>query len=425
MSNQRRTDSSDRRQNLEDLMMSSSPHYRRKTRVKTWLKVSLKIIILLGLITGVVYGCLWLWNEYIEKNDDFILKEIEFHTNGHMTEMEVKHVLGLKGKENVLFLDTELLTEILKARPDIVKASVRRKVPATLVIDIEERVPIAWIECPQCGIHAHNEESGLMVDASGYLFRYDPLLHGRYKSSPVLQVMAPSDGSYEEGEWLEGRTTRRGLAFIQSLTQYYAEGLPPANFIDFPNEWSILCQFSNGMEITFGPYDYDRQLQDLITIMRYAESKGRALHAANLIPSVNIPIVYLTDANSPDSAETIVEAEIILEADPPPVPAPAPPPPADPAPTPRRNTGQAANTRNNAANTAATQPRTNTRNTSGASQRSVVRETNTRPATRQNLKKTTEPTPSQPRNNRPTPKPAPKPTPKPERKPVEVPSFNW
>lgn len=421
MSNKnRRAYSSDRRQSLEDLMEDSSPHYRRQARFRVWTNVILKILILLTVIAGLIYGFGLLWDKFVEKNQDFKLEEISFETNGNMTEQDVRAFLNLTGEENVLFLDTQNLTERLKARPDIVRASVHRELPATLVIEIEERQPIAWLESPQCGIYAHDEEKGLFSDSSGYIFRYDRNIHSRYKNCPVLHVAAPADGYYVEGEWLEGAATRRGLAFLKTLPLFSAEGLPPAENIDFPNDWSIVCKFSNGMDITFGLYDHERQLHDLVLIMQYAGNTNRRIKSANLIPSRNAPVVFVPAGAEDNNSQGAVESEVVVEVeivedDEPGPPAPVPAPRANqavpvPAPAPAR-----------AANNSNTRP-----------PRTVVREkpAQTRPArntvTQNKPKPKPKPAPRHQRAEQSQPQPKPQPAPQPPaRKPVEVPSFNW
>lgn len=300
--------SSDRHQEMDDLIKGLPTRSGAPRQVRRWGQFLLKIMIILAILTGTVYGVNLLWQKFVVSNQQFQLKSVQFATNGHMTEEEVRKILELTGQENVLFLNIEKLEEKLKKRSDIVNAFINRELPATLVIELEERVPVAWLECPQDNLFAGNKQTGLFVDASGHVFSYDPELHKRYESSPVIRVAPPGEGHYASGCTFQDVSPRQGISFLRTSKVFVQEGLPLVASIDFVNDWSFVAHFADGMEITFGLYDHERQLHDLALVVKHANATNRSIKLANMMPARNMPVVF-----GPRRETTIVQAEIVDE----------------------------------------------------------------------------------------------------------------
>lgn len=293
---------------MDDLIRGLPSRSGHRREAKKWGKFVLKILIILAVLTATVYGVNFLWKKFVVFNQDFRLEKIQFETNGHMTEAEVRKILGLTGEENVLFLDIEGLKEKMKSRADIVKVSINRELPATLVVELEERVPVAWLECTQNNLYGRDKANGKFVDSSGYIFPYEAELHERYESSPVIRVAPPMDGNYGSGEWLEGASARQGLSFLRTAKAFINEGIPLVQSLDFVNDWSFVAHFSDGMAITFGLFDHERQLHDLALVMQHARATNRSIKSANMMPVRNMPVVFGNKKDMP-----IVQAEVVDE----------------------------------------------------------------------------------------------------------------
>lgn len=293
---------------MDDLIKGLPTRSGAPRQVRRWGQFLLKIMIILAILTGTVYGVNLLWQKFVVSNQQFQLKSVQFSTNGHMTEEEVRKILDLTGQENVLFLNIEKLEEKLKKRSDVVNAFINRELPAMLVIELEERVPVAWLECPQDNLFAGNKQTGLFVDASGHVFSYDPELHKRYESCPVLRVPPPGEGHYTSGRTFQDVSPRQGIGFLRTSKAFVQEGLPLVASINFVNDWSFVAHFTDGMEITFGLFNHERQLHDLALVVKHANATNRSVKSANMMPARNMPVVFGSKREA-----TIVQAEIVDE----------------------------------------------------------------------------------------------------------------
>lgn len=276
-------------------------------------KTSVKIVILLFLLGGVVYGGLRLWQYFFDANQSFHLKTMEYETNGLLTSKDIQQILELNDESNVLFLDISQLEKKLLERSDIESAVIRRELPSTLVVELEERVPVAWVEYPQNRIYARRESGSLLIDGSGNLFEYDVLRHMRYVNEPVLSLPSPTNLEYKSGARVVDESVKRALSFIRVSKQFVSEGLPLVTAVKFVNDWSLLVRFTDGMEITFGLYDHERQLNDLAIIVAHAAKTKRRVISGNLVPERNIPIVFDNELTPTIVAAEIVDEEVNVE----------------------------------------------------------------------------------------------------------------
>jgi len=82
----------------------------------------------------------------LQNSTYFQVKNIAIHGNRILSKTDLIYYLGLSETSSLLTLDLKSLFQKLVSHPWIKKASIHRKLPSTLIIDIEERVPVALIK---------------------------------------------------------------------------------------------------------------------------------------------------------------------------------------------------------------------------------------------------------------------------------------
>ncbi|MFR4416843.1 MAG: cell division protein FtsQ/DivIB [Akkermansia sp.] len=81
-------------------------------------------------------------------------------------------VMGIGPQDNIFSIDAAELEQRLKKCPAIRRASVKRQISSnpTLLVDIDARIPVAWIDCPELGIHPGDATYGALADKEGVIF---------------------------------------------------------------------------------------------------------------------------------------------------------------------------------------------------------------------------------------------------------------
>ena len=115
----------------------------------------------------------------------FTLKKVLIYGNRHLGYVNVVELAGLKGGENLLTLDLERVYERLHSSAWVRSVSMRKELPETLVIRLEESRPVALLQ---------SAEGLFVVDSEGLLLE-------RVSEAPVyflpVIVHGSADGTKE------------------------------------------------------------------------------------------------------------------------------------------------------------------------------------------------------------------------------------
>jgi len=97
----------------------------------------------------------------LETSRYFQVKTITIHGNHTLSKSDLIYYLGLNKPSNLLTLDLRTLYRKLMSHPWIKDASIHRKLPSTLTIDVQERVPVALIKL---GGFYYMDRNGVVFD---------------------------------------------------------------------------------------------------------------------------------------------------------------------------------------------------------------------------------------------------------------------
>ncbi|NNC87918.1 MAG: FtsQ-type POTRA domain-containing protein [Akkermansiaceae bacterium] len=257
----------------------------------------------LGVVAVVVGLTMWgaklgLRHLFIE-NAEFRLDYIDLQTDGGITEHDLATLTGIDPTASVFAINLESARKALESRPAIVKAKVSRRLPGTLRVRVEERTPVAWLECRSLGMIGRNPECGVLLDAAGTCFPCEEWLEEMATRLPVIVVQQAGEEDFVIGRKIQHRGARRGLHLV-NLAARELEGeswsLP---VVAVRNEFSLVAATSDGALVTFGMYDHRRQLADLRALRHHAAETGRLIGTVDLMPQRNIPVTFAATDGQP------------------------------------------------------------------------------------------------------------------------------
>jgi cell division septal protein FtsQ len=111
----------------------------------------------------------------------FRMRRVEFHGITHLTPERLMPAIKL-AEDASIFDSLEGIEDRLKAIPGVLNASVHRRIPGTLRVDIDEARPVAL---------APSREGGMtLVDERGQALPFDPTV-----SAPDLPIVARPDSA--------------------------------------------------------------------------------------------------------------------------------------------------------------------------------------------------------------------------------------
>lgn len=113
---------------------------KKRGLFKHFMVAVLFVIAIAGLYLGLRFAL------HVSRFTIFPLKEVVFSGNKHLTDGELKAMIGLKGDESLLWLSGRELASKLSKSPWVRAVSLRKDFPWRLSVKVEEASPFALLE---------------------------------------------------------------------------------------------------------------------------------------------------------------------------------------------------------------------------------------------------------------------------------------
>lgn len=257
-----------------------------------------KWLLLLGVLTASGFA---IWNYYQRayiQNPDYELRVIKLTPNSALNEGDVVAITEMPLNTSIFGIDIDDVEERLGARPEVIQVNVRRELPSTISVELKERMPFAWIECPARDMQARSRDRGFLVDRDAYLYPCPPMQYEAALALPVIVVTSDESGHLENGKKITTKSLQRAMRLLEIAEQTTQSSLPWIERIQPHQRWAMKVWTRDGIEVIFGLDDHQRQMQDLLVSMERAAGKGMQIASINLIPQRNIPVVLRSVASS-------------------------------------------------------------------------------------------------------------------------------
>lgn len=128
---------------------------------------SVFLFVFIGLIWLLVSGTRLLANRIYADNDNFLIDQVLVNNpGGRLQSAHITDYAGLSDLDNLFALSLKDIQANLEAVPLVKKVVVRRELPGTLQIDIEERSPIARLGLENRGYHLSTDVDGVVLGPS-------------------------------------------------------------------------------------------------------------------------------------------------------------------------------------------------------------------------------------------------------------------
>lgn len=265
----------------------SSPRIVFFQSIKAMRGVFKLAFIAVLLSAGGFYGVNYIQNHFLT-NPEFTLKHLELKTNGFLDEGQVAEIAGINPSGTIFAFDIDEAEAKLIERPEVVSAEVERRLPDTVKITINERVPVAWIACPILNMAGRNPLSGVLMDAEGVIFKCQGNLWNVARDLPVIEISTAEEHEFQLGQKMTHKDAARALSLVE-LINSEVDGAWQVKRVAAASFYSLVVTSNDQVEATFGMYDHQRQLKDLIAARQHAKDTNRQLEWINLQPKHNIP----------------------------------------------------------------------------------------------------------------------------------------
>lgn len=281
-----------RRQPVLEVRRRSDHTRRRRFRIAS---------VILGLAVGGVvlffgvwHGGRWLLDAAFYKNSSFALRRIEVRTDGVIHEALLRRWAGVKPGENLFRVDLEGIKRDLEMAPSVKSASVYRRLPNSLRVNVSERHVVAQTLAYRRRPDGRYDSIQFHLDGEGHVI---PPLSRRLLARPAWHTgqWLPMLVGLNTTELVPGRALqtdhgRAALKLIQQFARSPMAGRATLHQVDISDTAVLRVRTGAGSEVVFGLSDLDRQLRRWRLIHDYGLQHGLGVTTVDLSIRNNLPV---------------------------------------------------------------------------------------------------------------------------------------
>lgn len=230
----------------------------------------------------------WGYDRYLCESDYLELRHVIIETSGTLTEAAIKGESGIEEGSSLLRLDPAVVQSRIAALPMVENVEVSRRFPDSVLIKVKERVPQAWLGCPDLGIQPNHRE-GYFIDDNGACFACfdEGELWSLLPTIEISGMVHPESGGEGDSDHL-----LRAIKLIQANNILFAKkGMAIIKVVPL-SDWGLLCHYQGDLSVTFDCNRIEGGLQDLDEILEKAASAKLSLATVNLVTVKNIPVTF-------------------------------------------------------------------------------------------------------------------------------------
>ena len=261
---------------------------------------SLKVLVGLMLLAVIVLGSYRGVQSLFLDNEKYKLQEIDLQTNGYLDHARVVDLAGIDLGATIFAVSTEDVRNRLSALPEVIQCEVQRRLPGTLQIKVQERVPVAWIQCESVGFLGRGAD-GVLIDENGVSFPCEGALWQASRNLPVIIMITAKSEDFDHGTKVKHVDLMRALNLMKTFSEadVREEWLPEQ--ITLINDYSMELVCHSQSKAIFGMYEHKRQVENYITIHEHCLAENRnsqsprmkqEIKQMNLMPRKNIPVEF-------------------------------------------------------------------------------------------------------------------------------------
>lgn len=253
-------------------------------RLRRWTII---LLIAIPLLAALIWGCM----TAVEKAYSLSIDKVTFDARQNLISKEqVMQILGIEESINMTSLDTSAMKAKLEEHLCIESAHIRAELPDTLHIEINERIPVVYVE-QESGAETGNRVRFFM-DPTGHLFPVMPEFHRNFMGVPVWYLQPGDVSEFKAGAVIDEEKRRPITELVSAANTYSLVEIPAIREIFRPKEWKIIITLEGSTEVLMQVYDLKGQMERLAMILEHCRATQRRARSINVVPRLNPTVIY-------------------------------------------------------------------------------------------------------------------------------------
>lgn len=256
----------------------------------------MKTVVILAVVGSACWFGYKAIHDHFNNNEEFVIKNspvtnFEGKPTVVLPRARVLEIAGVDLAGTIFSVDLDEVKQLLLERPEIKDVKVKRNLPDTIEIQVDERVPVAWLSCREFGLAGRSPHKGILLDSSGVSFLCEKDFWKAAKNLPVIEVSSNSKTEFPIGKKMRNADAERALSLVMMLREMKQQPWE-IDRVKVENFYTLHVISRDKVIAVFGMHDHDRQLYQLILAREHAARNGKELAWIDLRPKMNIPVHY-------------------------------------------------------------------------------------------------------------------------------------
>ena len=222
-------------------------------------------------------------------NPQFSLKQVIVKTEGSLTAQKIVRTSALTTGTNLLTVNMHELQRRLMQLPQVKAVKIKRDYEGRLTLEVDQRQPVAWLECAKLGLLAGRPDVGCFIDTEGVTFPCE-VVTPAYLALPVIKYETMAQNI--PGVAVTDLPIKSALSLLKELQDRFEQGAEELRSIDIQKAYSMTAFFADQAQIIFGVHDLGEQLTRLDRIRLEARHRNWRIATLNLLVKQNVPVTF-------------------------------------------------------------------------------------------------------------------------------------
>ena len=259
--------------------------------------------VFIALLKVVVVEAFW-------NNARFHLKDIAVKTEGPLSKSAIAAASGLKEGDHMLMISLRAVKDRLETLPEVQAAKITRNFPGTIVLDVTQRMPVAWLECPDKSVVAKASNFGCLLDDSGIVVPCDHTPNAAERKLPVVRVDKLTRIAL--GKKVESPSALSALTLLRLHREDATLKKLVLSKVDASRAHALTADYASGLTVTFpATTNIEKETLRLDATLAEANKRHWKLSTVNLLPEHNVPV---TISSRTDTATTETNKRALAQA---------------------------------------------------------------------------------------------------------------
>ena len=272
---------------------------------------ALRSFLIIGVTLMALVATSWLGGSLaltrlVYENESFAVLDMDYRTDGIISESQLKDLGGVEMGDNLLSLDLLRIKRNIELTPRVKIASVERFLPDTLQVRVTERVPMAqiWIWQRDSDNEGQYDCIRLQVDESGHVMPPivgQSVVFPQHQSEWSLPVIAGIDlktlRTLAPGRPAGLSKLKAALEVIREYRKSAMVGEVDLRVVDLSQPQILRVTTGDGGQIDLSRNRLQQQFNRWARIRAHGQKYGLSIEAMDLSVTNNVPVRWMLSPN--------------------------------------------------------------------------------------------------------------------------------